>query len=171
MISCEPSVSISALVTATPGSLVRFEGAFGFVVVSENDPAPNPVRRIATYNRTTHRFERAMPEGVEVFDFGSTLVLEPDLESVSEGELPSEESGSEALLVGKEFNVVVHLSRTQFRLLELSTGVLKALNPPPLLKAFKRWSIGVRDARGRYTPLIVATPRLAAAVDEGPIGP
>jgi len=170
MITSEPAVSVSPLSAVTPGSLVLYEGEFGFVTFNSEHPDAHTfvLHKPATQ---TFVYTPLNADAVQVFNFGQNLVLQPNLLSVQEGQLLNRDTGSALFIVGSDHHIIAQVGNGDYRWVRLATGAMLVNRAATLTPVIREWSIGVRDASGRYIALIEASSRIAAALNQGPIGP
>jgi hypothetical protein len=123
------------------------DGRRGISAVSAKDVRAD--RLLVTYDKTESRFQYSPPDGGDptLIAFHGELILRPDVASAFEGR-PNSRSQDEVYFEGDTPLVAVHIQRAvEFRLLNLSTGVIESSHAGQMI-GFRKWSICVRESRG-----------------------
>jgi hypothetical protein len=149
----EPSLSASRLSKVDPGSIVKIEGKVAIVAL---DSTPPPEKVVAMYDVSNSRFERRVAEDGPLIVFGGEVVLRPDLSSAFDDH-PSAASKNEIYLINDRPHVVLHAFR-EFRLLDLSTGMIEPTQRSSLMTGFRKWEICVRLGSGELLTLMKYSP-------------
>ena len=154
----EPSLSASRFSKADPGSLVQIEGKPAVVAV-DSTPLARTAKVVAMYDVANSRFELAEVEDAALIVFHGEVTLRPDLSSAFDG-CPGAASKNEIYLKDDRPHIVLHSTR-EFRLLDLSTGMIEPMQRSPLMTGFKRWEICVPGVGGKPFTLFKTVPSAA----------
>jgi hypothetical protein len=149
----EPSLSASRFSKVDPGSLVQIEGKLAIVAA---DSTPPPEKVVAMYDVANSRFERRTIEDASLIVFHGEVILRPDLSSAFDGH-PSATSKNETYIGDDRPHIVLHAFR-EFRLLDLSTGIIEPMQRGPLMTGFRKWEICVRLGTGELMKLMSFSP-------------
>ena len=151
MITFDPPVLICPLSNVAPGSIIRVAGRIGFCGQSPEDPQQN----LMLIYTESPRFRFRIPDqSITVLNFGSDLVIRPNLPSFQFEHVPAgQDSTSELLIVDGAPKIVMHAEGGSTRMLDLNSGKTgpAARN---IASAFTIWEVGIELSFGRFFPLM-----------------
>jgi hypothetical protein len=147
-VTFSPHIALRLLSEVQPGSFVLEPGKRrGFCCVGERGGGTHVMVALASDGGS---FQYHPAPDLEVLDFGSELIVTPDLETI-DATILATSANTELFLQGNSPKIAFRVQERGlgWRFLDLHTGVIGT--PMHSIVAFKKWSISVKTPAG---PLI-----------------